>query len=80
MKMGVESVKLMWLDGFCLIFIFLADISGRGQIKDRKSVLLFWDKLHIMKKVNESSDMEVENEYLEEDSVVLVVKCIENRA
>ena len=42
--MGVESVKLMWLDGFCLIFIFLADISGRGQIKDRKSVLLFWDK------------------------------------
>ena len=35
---------------------------------------------NIMKKVKESSDMEVENEYLEEDSVVLVVKCIENRA
>lgn len=60
-KMGVESVKLMWLDGFCLIFIFLADISGRGQIKDRKSVLLFWDKLHIMKKVNVQENVHRDN-------------------
>ncbi len=59
--MGAESVKLMWLDGFCLIFIFLADISGRGQIKDRKSVLLFWDKLHIMKKVNVQENVHRDN-------------------
>lgn len=30
---------------------------------------------NIMKKVKESSDMELENEYLEEDTIVLVVKC-----
>jgi hypothetical protein len=60
-KMGAESVKLMWLDGFCLIFIFLADISVRGQIKDRKSVLLFWDKLHIMKKVNVQENVHRDN-------------------
>lgn len=58
---GAESVKLMWLDGFCLIFVLLADISGRGQIKDRKSVLLFWDKLHIMKKVNVQENVHRDN-------------------
>ena len=61
MKMGAESVKLMWLDGLCLIFVLLADISGRGQIKDRKSVLLFWDKLHIMKKVNVQENVHRDN-------------------
>ncbi len=34
---------------------------------------------NIMKKVKESSDMELEDEYIEEDTLVLVVKCVEDR-